>query len=867
MKIRKKLLASILLVAIVPLIIITLSYYLFLKRIIINQVVDHLESVATIQEQRVNDIIDRNLERMDLVSSKTQLRISMGEYLRKPNSEDQQKMNKILHDARASISDFRHISVISAEGEVVASTDGKTIGKNYAGEKYFIDGLKRKTFDNFFLDINGNLRVRLSGPIFLDHDFLGVVVIDSKMDGINQLTRDYTGLGESGETIIARRDGNGNALILHPLRFDSSATLTKTIPTDADKRPITTALRKKERSMIDAVGYRGVPVITVTRYIERADWGLAVEIDRDEALRPVSRLLLIVVINIVVYLIIVIVLALFQSKALIKPIIRLTQAAKKISENGQLHESVEIKNKDEMGILYRAFNEMTQKLFQSQENLRLQIDRMPIGLLMYDGDLQIHTWNPAAEKIFGFTAEEAMRKNPYELIVPKEARNHVDSITHRLFEGDMDAHSVNENLTKDGRKILCDWTNTPLKDSSGKVVGILAMVRDITEKNTLEKQLQQAQKLEAVGRLTGGIAHDFNNVLSAIIGYTDFILMKTDKEDENRQHLQEIKKAGERAAALTHQLLAFSRKQVLKPEVLDPNNVIKELEKMIRRIIGEDIIFMANLKPDVDRIKADPAQMEQIIMNLAINARDAMPTGGKLTIETANVFLDEGYANHHIAVKPGTYVMLAVSDNGVGMDKEIQEHIFEPFYSTKGEKGTGLGLATVYGIVKQSGGSIWVYSEPGQGTTFKIYFPRVEEGVVSKKKAKKVMESVRGTETVLVVEDEYTVRSMISLVLKDNGYTILEASNGTEALSIFHQHKDQINLLLTDAIMPGMNGRELAEQITATNPTIKVLYASGYTDDIIVHHGILEEGINFLQKPFAPSLLLSTVRMVLDKVD
>jgi two-component system cell cycle sensor histidine kinase/response regulator CckA len=276
---------------------------------------------------------------------------------------------------------------------------------------------------------------------------------------------------------------------------------------------------------------------------------------------------------------------------------------------------------------------------------------------------------------------------------------------------------------------------------------------------------------------------------------------------------------------------------------------------------------MANLKPDVDRIKADPAQMEQIIMNLAINARDAMPTGGKLTIETANVFLDEGYANHHIAVKPGTYVMLAVSDNGVGMDKEIQEHIFEPFYSTKGEKGTGLGLATVYGIVKQSGGSIWVYSEPGQGTTFKIYFPRVEEGVVSKKKAEKVMESVRGTETVLVVEDEYTVRSMISLVLKDNGYTILEASNGPEALSLFYQNKDQINLLLTDAIMPGMNGRELADQITAANPTIKVLYSSGYTDNVIVHHGILEEGINFLQKPFAPSLLLSTVRMILDKVD
>jgi PAS domain S-box-containing protein len=504
-------------------------------------------------------------------------------------------------------------------------------------------------------------------------------------------------------------------------------------------------------------------------------------------------------------------------------------------------------------------------LRETEETYQVLFEGTAQGILVADIETRRFKYaNPAICRMLGYTKEELTQLGLAD-IHPPDVLDYVIAEFESQARGEKSLAASIPCIRKDGSLCYTDITTTPnvIHERTYNV----GFFTDVTEHRELEKQLQLSQRLETVGRLTGGIAHDFNNALTAIIGYTDFILMKTDKEDENHQHVQEIKKAGERAAALTHQLLAFSRKQVLKPEVLDPNNIIKELEKMIRRIIGEDIKFVANLKPDVGRIKADPAQMEQIIMNLAINARDAMSTGGKLTIETANVFLDEGYADHHVAVKTGTYVMLAVSDNGVGMDKETQEHIFEPFFSTKGEKGTGLGLSTVYGIVKQSGGNIWVYSEPGQGTTFKIYFPRVEEGVVSKKKAEKVMESLKGTETILVVEDESTVRSLINLVLKDNGYTILEASNGPEALSIFYQNKDQINLLLTDAIMPGMNGRELAEQITAANPTIKVLYASGYTDNVIVHHGILEEGINFLQKPFAPSLLLSTVRMILDKVD
>ncbi len=882
-----------LLVAILPFSLISVSFYISMKRILTNQVINQLESIASIQENRIVSIINNNLERLKLVASRTQLRLSLNEYINDPDSQHQEKMNKILSDALYSIIDFREISVLTLDGKIVASTNPNKIGTMFPNIELFIRAQQENVVDAFFIQEDHTLRAYLCGPLHLEKKLLGVVVIKSKADILLSLVRDYSGLGKTGETIIARRNENGDALFITPLRFDQTAALNKAIPKDTVNNPVIKALMKEERVFTDTVDYRGKPVIAVTRYIENVDWGLAVKIDKSEIFASMSTLNLIMVINFAFYITVLGVLAFFMSKTFTKPIVELTKVAERISENN-FSQKVELKSKDEIGILGQTFNKMTLKLIKSieaskdaekqaevsalqaknaerktrklQERLQLQIDRMPLGLILWDTDFKVQTWNPAAERIFGFTEEEAMGRYPYDLIVENSVKSHVDNVWKRLLEGDMTAHSTNENIIKDGRKILCEWTNTPLKEKDGTVIGVLSMVRDITEKAQLEKQLQQAQKLEAVGRLTGGVAHDFNNALTGIIGFADYMLMRAKEDDPNRQYLEEIKKAGQRAALLTQRLLAFSRKQILKPVVLNLNALINELEKMIRRLIGEDIMLVANLNKDLGRIKADPAQMEQILMNLVVNARDAMPKGGKLTIETQNIYLNEEYTKNHISVQPGQYVLLAVSDNGIGMDKETQEHIFEPFFSTKEEKGgTGLGLAMVYGIVKQSGGNIWVYSEPGQGTTFKIYLPSVEEVAITKKKAEKFIESLKGTETVLVVEDEMIVRDMINLVLKDNEYTVLEASNGPEALAIFDQYKDQINLLLTDAIMPGMDGRELAEKITAKNPNIKVLFTSGYTDNVIVHHGILEEGINFLQKPFAPSLLLRTVREVLDK--
>jgi signal transduction histidine kinase len=409
-----------------------------------------------------------------------------------------------------------------------------------------------------------------------------------------------------------------------------------------------------------------------------------------------------------------------------------------------------------------------------------------------------------------------------------------------------------------------------LKD---RVARIPVAVRRALEEKTLREeherlklQLSQSQKMEAIGRLAGGIAHDFNNHLGIMIGYSERLLDRLGPDDPLRKSAGMIKDAGLRAATLTRQLLAFSRRQVFEPRILDANAVIVELEKMLRPLIGEDIELILSLNAATGRVQADPAQIDQVIMNLVINSRDAMPQGGRLTIETTDVELDEEYASKHATVRPGSYVMVAVSDNGMGMDNETQTHMFEPFFTTKEKgKGTGLGLATVYGIVKQSGGYIWVYSEPGKGTTFKIYLPRAEAGI-QQADAERVSSAIlKGEETVLVVEDEGMLLELACEFLQSSGYAVLEAGNGSKAVEISRGHRGPIHLLMTDAVMPGMSGRELAQRLHDDRPDIKVLYVSGYTDDSVLRNGLLEPGTAFLQKPFTRDSLARKVREVLDR--
>lgn len=498
----------------------------------------------------------------------------------------------------------------------------------------------------------------------------------------------------------------------------------------------------------------------------------------------------------------------------------------------------------------------------SEERFRRIVETAEEGIWVSDGENKTTFANKKMADMLGYTQEEMMGVSLFDFMEEEERALAAHNVERRRA-GISEQHEF-KFRRKDGSPLWAFLVTGPVLNEAGQYAGSLTMVTDMTQRRQLEEQLRQAQKMEAVGRLAGGIAHDFNNLLTIISGYSELLLERLEADNPMRGQAEQIKKAGDRAAALTRQLLAFSRQQVLVPQVLDLNHVVANTLSMLRRLIGEDVELVAVEGPGLGRVKADPGQLEQVIMNLAVNARDAMPRGGKLTLETANAELDETYARSHFPIQPGPYVMLAVSDTGCGMEAETQAHIFEPFFTTKEKgKGTGLGLAMVYGIIKQSGGYIWCYSEVGQGTAFKIYLPRVEEVEEMKGKVGVWVAPERCTETVLVVEDEPEVRQLARRILAAQGYQVLEARHGEDALLVCEQHPGPIHLLLTDVVMPEMGGPELAERLAPFRREMKVLYMSGYTDDAIVHHGVLTSGAAYLQKPFTPEALARKVWEVL----
>jgi two-component system cell cycle sensor histidine kinase/response regulator CckA len=488
------------------------------------------------------------------------------------------------------------------------------------------------------------------------------------------------------------------------------------------------------------------------------------------------------------------------------------------------------------------------------------------AIISADARGRILSWNKSAETMFGYAREEIVGQ-PLTRLMPEHSRAAHERELARYLATEQPrviGRTVElEGLRKDGSEFPVDLALSSWRTEEGLFFS--AIIRDITERKSLEEQLRQSQKMDAIGRLAGGVAHDFNNLLTAILGYGSLIGRGLPDGDPTRARAEEIVKAATCAASLTRQLLTLSRGQVLEPTVLNLNAVVADMENMLRRLIGEDIEVVTSFDPALSPVKADAGQMEQVFLNLAINARDAMPRGGRLTIETANVELDHTYARGHIDITPGPYVMLAVSDTGCGMDAETQSHIFEPFFTTKGlGQGTGLGLATVYGIVKQSGGAIGVYSEVGRGSTFKIYIPRVAGGVERRDPTRPV-ELARGSERILLVEDETTVRDLAASLLKASGYTMLEASDPSEALALLARGDEPIDLMLTDIVMPGMSGPDLASRLGGPRPEMKVLYISGYAGSHVTHDAALPPGSAFLPKPFTPEALTRKVREVLDQ--
>jgi PAS domain S-box-containing protein len=471
--------------------------------------------------------------------------------------------------------------------------------------------------------------------------------------------------------------------------------------------------------------------------------------------------------------------------------------------------------------------------------------------------------NARTQEMFGYPREELLG-SAIEILLPEAVRGKHTQDRAAYFDNPhvrpMGTGLELSGLRKDGSEFPVEVSLSFIRTEDG-VVGI-AFVSDISQRKRLEEQLLHAQKMEAVGRLAGGVAHDFNNMLTVISGYNQMILDQLSPLDPLRGYAEEVLKAADRAAALTNQLLAFSRRQIAQPRVFDVNMVLLHTEKMLRRLIGEDVELALRLSPGAGNIKADPGHLEQAIFNLATNARDAMPNGGRILVETSAATLDDTYAKTHMGVNPGEYVMIAVSDDGVGMDVETRRRIFEPFFTTKERgKGTGLGLATVYGIVKQAGGDIWVYSEPGHGTTFKLYFPKVREPATDLRDDG--IAAPHGAETILVVEDEQGVRELTTKMLERLGYRVLAAASGAHALEIARTHAGQIALAVTDVVMPNMSGAQLAAELREVQPDIKVVFISGYTENAISQHGVLDEGVAFLAKPFSRESLARKMREIL----
>ena len=507
-----------------------------------------------------------------------------------------------------------------------------------------------------------------------------------------------------------------------------------------------------------------------------------------------------------------------------------------------------------------------------EERLKLLLDSTAEAIYGLDREGNCTFCNPACLRLLGYQRPEELLRNNMHALTHHTRPNGTpypeqECHIYQAFRKGETTHVDDEMLWRaDGTSFAAEYWSHPVR-RDGELVGSVVTFLDISERRGLEEQFRQSQKMEAVGRLAGGIAHDFNNMLTVIKGYSELLLEEVGSTDGRlRRAASEIYKAADRATTLTRQLLAFSRRQVLEPKLFDLNEVVADMEQMLERLIGEDIQLVSIRSSGLGQVKADPGQIEQVILNLVVNARDAMPQGGKLTIETANVELDEDYARTHVAVQPSAHVMLGVSDSGCGMDAETQAHLFEPFFTTKKKgEGTRLGLATVYGIVKQSGGNMWVYSEPGQGATFKVYLPRVGEAAETIAPPTPVADSASGVETILLVEDEKAVRELAARTLERNGYTVLAAGDAAEATQLAQRHRRRIHLLLTDVVMPEVNGRQLAQQLASLRPGIKVLYMSGYTDDAVVHHGVLEPGVAFLQKPFTAADLARKVRQTLER--